>query len=87
MPEQFLNFPNVVAVFRQVRGGCVLEQMVAHRLDQPHPCRGLFDSSLQNRFVQVMLPSLFEWSEAGPFPTLPSDISIQDVPQWRNTAS
>jgi hypothetical protein len=58
MPEQFLHRPDVVAVFQQVRRKGVPKRVTAHRLNDAHASRGLFDGPLQDRFVDVMPPPL-----------------------------
>jgi hypothetical protein len=58
MSEEFLNRADVIAIFQQVRGKRMPQRVAVDRLGQPYGSRGLFDGSLQHRFVQMMPPVL-----------------------------
>jgi hypothetical protein len=58
MPEEFLTGADVIAIFQQVRGKRMPQRVAIDRLSQPCVSRGLFDGSLQHRFVQMMPPVL-----------------------------
>jgi hypothetical protein len=54
--EEFLNCANIIAIFQQVRGERMPKHVTVGRPSQPDCARGLFDGSLEHRFVQMMPP-------------------------------
>ena len=59
MPEDCLNGADVVAIFEEMCGARMAQRVTAGRLGQADVARGLFDSSLEHRFMQVMSPAAF----------------------------
>jgi hypothetical protein len=58
MPEQFLNGADIVAIFQEMSGERMAQRVAAGRLGRHHVSRGLFNSSLSHRFMQMMSPAL-----------------------------
>ncbi len=58
MPKEFLDRPDIVAVLKQMGGKGMPEGVTTGRLGDPGFPDGLFDSPLQDGFVEMMPPSL-----------------------------
>jgi len=58
MPEQFLDVPDVLGVFQQMRRKRMAKRVWARRLGDSRFLHGFFHSLLQDRFVHVMSTSL-----------------------------
>lgn len=66
MPVEFLDRPNIIAVFKQMGGKRMPEGVTTGRFGDPGFPNGFFDRSLQDGFVEMMpflptgLPILIE---------------------------
>jgi hypothetical protein len=58
--EQFLDDPDVVTGFKEVRGERMPECVAPGMLDHTGPADGLLDGLLQNRLVNMMPAFLFQ---------------------------